>query len=1071
MAGLRLICMGALRVEIDGKPIDRFDTDKSRALLIYLAIENKYPQPRSHLAGLLWSDQPEGQANHNLRQSLSSLRKIFEDPSSSQPILLVERDSVRLNPANSIWVDVLAFQAGLAAAYQHYQRRDQGGWLNVRRLSAALLLRQGPFLDHFFLKGSPLFDEWLTLTREEIDQRAVEGLSALSEVYERRGEYALARQTIQQIIEIAPWDEAAHEQLMRLYAVDQQWGAVHNQYQSLRRILKENLGVEPACETTQLFERIRARQDHLPESLLRFPPDRSNLPVAPTPFLGREQELDEITDLLVDPGCRLLTLLGPGGIGKTRLALEVARQQIGVFCDGVYFIPLLAVSSVDQIYSAISDALRLVPSELATPRLRLLNYLREKRLILVLDNFEQLISDVPGPSPLVEILSQAPGVILLVTSRERLMLQEEWTYPVSGLRYPQSLPSPGVLLTQELLIGYDALELFYRRACQTRHNFDLDTAALPAMIRICQLLEGLPLGIELAAAGVWDQSCATIAEKITASINAFTAVASNAPPRHRSLWATFDVSWQLLNPGEQALFCRLSVFQGGFTLEAAQQVAQATPDLLTTLVNQSLLKRHPNGRYYLHEVVRQYATEKLSLTGCLEEMRAAHARFYGAFLKNQGSTMRMHEQKRRLEIIELEINNIRLAWEWMCQNRHIDGMIACMDAAYHYFNIRSHFNEGIAFFQTAIPALEQMMVAEPHQTVETALGKALARVGSLAFYARQNSLALENLERSQTIFTSLGLLSELAFSRATLGGVYLRAKNFSSAQILAQHNLEFSLQTRDKPGENRALYLLGLIHNRLGKFVEAKQYLSAALDVGRQLQDPCRLTATLNLLGDIACAEGNYAEAEALFMESLSIARDLQDLFYQAIVLNNLASVYHYNRQFSLARQSYLESLQICRTIGDRDGEAMALNNLGELAVAQGEFSQAINFSNQALKIARTISEEWTIVACLNNLGEAHCGIAKYDQALNYLVEAIRIAREIEAIDSVSRFAINAGRCRQLQGCRQDAIDLYTSALAHPATEHEAREKAVRWLSELNVEAQSGNSGQSLEEVIARIIL
>jgi predicted ATPase/DNA-binding SARP family transcriptional activator/Tfp pilus assembly protein PilF len=1031
VAGVRVICLGILRVEINGQPIHRFDTDKSRALFIYLAIENKNPQPRSHLAGLLWSDQSEEQANHNLRQTLSSLRKTFGDPVSSHPILLVERDSVQLNPANSLWVDVLAFRAGLTTAFQHYQRRDQGGWLNIRRLSAALLLRHGPFLDHFFLKGSPLFDEWLTLIREEIDQRAVEGLSLLSEIHERRGEYTLARQTAQRIIEIAPWDEAAHEQLMRLFALDRQWGAVLNQYQSLRRILQENLGIEPARETNQLFERIRARQDHLTESLLRFPPDRSNLPVSPTPFLGRETELDEITDLLVDPGCRLLTLLGPGGIGKTRLALEVARQQIGVFYDGAFFVPLLAVSKGDQVYSAIADALRLVPSELTDLQAHLINYLRDKRLILVLDNFEQLIGSAASTSPLEKILSQATGVIFLVTSRERLMLQEEWIYPVSGLRYPQSVSPINSLPTQELLDGYDALDLFYRRARQARHNFDLDEAALPAMIRICQLLEGLPLGIELAAAAVWDQSCAAIAEKISASIDSFSAVASNVPVSQRSLWATFDVSWQRLTSPEQALFCRLAVFRAGFTLEAAQQATQATPELLTALVNQSLLNLDLNGRYHLHEVVRQYAEEKLTFTGCLDETRTAHANFYSAFFANQYAPMGGHEQKKVLEIIQLEIHNAELAWEWSCHTGQIENLMSCMDAIYQFFNIRSHFSPGIALFLTAIPVLEHRLAEEPCQTVETALGMVLARVGSLAHYARQNSLALENLERSQEFFARLDLPSELAFCRATLGGVYLRAKNFSNAQICAQQNLAYSHQTDNALGENRALYLLGLIQDRLGKYAEAKQFLHAALNAGRLLQDQRRLTAPLNLLGDIACAEGNYPEAEALFVESLTISRDLEDLFYQAIVLNNL----------------------------------------GKLAVAQGEFAQAISFSEQALRIAQQIDEEWTIVVCLNNLGEALCGMGKYDQAMKYLVKAIRIAWEIEAIDPVARFAVNAGRCRQLQGCRQDAVDLYTSALAHPAIEHDAREKASRWLLELNAEARVGDLAPSLETVIARIIL
>ncbi len=1071
MAGMQITCFGHLRIETDGQSIDHFETDKARALLVYLAIENEHPQRRSHLAGLLWSDQSEEQALHSLRQTLSSLRKTLGDHSSVHPFIIAERDMVRINPANPVWVDVLAFRSGLAAAYRHYQQRQRCQGLNVRRLSAAMALRQGPFLDHFELKGSPLFNEWLALIREELDQRAIEGLSHLAEVYERRGEYALVRQVANQIIKINPWDETAHVQLMRLYVQAGQWGAAQNQYQTLRRFLNEQMGVEPARETTELFKRIRETRPNAPAAFqVQFQADPSNLPASATPFIGRERELDEITDLITDPAARLLTLLGPGGIGKTRLALEAARQQVGLFNDGVFFVPLVVVSTVEQVHAAIADAIGLVLAEQSEPQARLIDYLREKQLLLVLDNYEQLLGDMQGTQPLVEILKQAAGVTLLVTSRERLMLQEEWIYPVPGLGYPPGNP-PETLSTTELVERYDALDLFYRRACQARHGFTLDSTTLPSVVRICQLLEGLPLGVELAAAAIWDQPCSVIAEKITSDLNTIGALASNVQPRHRSLWAAFDVSWQLLTAVEQALFCRLGVFRGGFTLEAAQQVAQATPDLLAALVNQSLLRFDTHGRYELHEAVRQYASEKLASAGCLDDSYAAHVRFYTAFLARQVPYLVGHEQKKSLADIQIEFSNIRLAWDWLLQNFQIRDILACIDPLYQFFNIRSRFSEGIAMFQPVIALLEENTKTKAGHPTETALGMVLARVGSLAYYSRQNTLALETLERSQEIFTRLNNSTELAFCQNTLGGVYLRAKDFTRAQTCAQQNLDYYRQAGNSLGENRALYLLGLIQNRLGKLRESKQYFLAAVSAGRRVEDRRRLTAPLNMLGDIACSEGDYAEAEILFKESLAIARDLEDLFYQAIVLNNLANVYHYNHQFPLAREAYEESLSICLEIGDRDGEAMALNNLGELAVVQGEFTQAIPLSEQALQIARQIGEDWTIVVCLNNLGEAHCGLGKYEQALSYLVEAIRTAWEIGAADSVARFAVNAGRCFQLQGRQQEAQALYLAALAHSATEHDASEKATGWLKDMNVDALVKDDDRLLEDAITHLIL
>jgi predicted ATPase/DNA-binding SARP family transcriptional activator len=1069
MPALRIRCFGNLQVEVDGQPLSHFDTDKTRALLAYLAVENERPHPRAHLAGLLWSDQPEEQALHSLRQTLSSLRRTLGDHHSPSPLLAIERDLVGLNPESSIWVDLHAFQSGLNAAYRYYQRRDQGGWLNVRRLASALALRQGPFLAYLHLKGGPLFDEWQTLTREDLDQRALQGLALLSEVYERRGEYTLARQTAQRMIDIAPWDEQAHLQLMRLYALDGQRSAAQNQYRTLRRFLREQLDVEPAAETTALFEQIRATGAdaaggvHAPP-LLRRPPDPSNVPEVSTAFVGREPELDEITDLLVNPACRLLTVLGPGGIGKTRLALEAARQQIGLLADGVFFVPLAAVLTAEQVSAAIADALGLVLTDQSDPHARLLDYLREKRLLLVLDNCEQLLGDPANIRPLIDILAQATGVTLLVTSRERLMLQEEWVYPLTGLRYPVSVPPVEMQAAPEWVEQYDALRLFYQRARQVQYGFPLDASSLPAAVRICQMLEGLPLGVELAAAALWSDACEVIADKIAQRMNAFTSPAVNIQPRHRSLWAAFDVSWQLLTPDEQSLFCRLGVFQGGFTLEAAVQVASAAPETLSGLVNQSLLRRDSGGRYQMHEAVRQYASEKLEAAGCAGEVRPAHARYYSAFLARQHPALTNHAQKQALSAIQAEIGNAGLAWNWLVENRETAAILTCVDPLYQYFNIRSRFNEGIALLLPAVQALEQAVD-------QAALGMVLARVGSLAHYARQNALALETLARAVEIFTRLDHPAEMAFCRASLGGVYLRAKDFPRALACGQQNLNYYRQVKDGQGENRALYLLGLVHSRLGKNQEAKQYFLDAVNAGQQDEDRRRLIAPLNLLGDIACTEGAYAKAEALFKHSLAIARDLQDLYYQAIVLNNLATVYHYNHQFDLARQTYEESLAICKEIGDRDGEAMAWNNLGELAVVEGDYAQAVALSERALKIARQIGEEWTIIACLNNLGEASNALGQPEQALPYLTEAIRVAWEIEAADSVARFAVNAGRSFQLLGRLPEAQCIYQAALAHSAAEHDARQKAAAWMKEMGLDGSTAPDDHLLEEAIARWVL
>ena len=618
---------------------------------------------------------------------------------------------------------------------------------------------------------------------------------------------------------------------------------------------------------------------------------------------------------------------------------------------------------------------------------------------------------------------------------------------------------------------YDALSLFYQRARQAQYSLLSEPEDIHHIVRICQILEGMPLGLELAAAALGNHPIHEIAEKVGQYLNTFATPAVNASPRHRSLWAAFEVSWQLLRGEEQALFCQLGVFQGGFSQKAAQQVAAADTNILSALVNQSLLRCDPHGRYSMHEAVRQYAQERLAQAGCMEEIRPAHARYYSDFLASRAGALQTQLQQSVLAEIYVEIRNADAAWQWLIETRDIEAISRCVDPLYQYYNIHSRFHEGIALFRPAVCMLEQATASRHMPKSEVALGMVLSRMGSLAHYARANELALAYLEQAQEIFLRLDNPAELAFCRISLGGVYLRAKAFARALSCGEENLTYYRQVHDLHGENRALYLLGLVHNRLGKIDLSKHFFNEAVEIGQRDYEPRRLMAPLNMLGDIACTEGRYTEAESLFQQSLNIARDLHDRYYQAIILNNLANVYHYNHQFDHARKIYLESLTICKEIGDRDGEAMALNNLGELAVLQGDYAQAVIFSEQALTIARQLGEDWTITVCLNNLGEASNGAGHPAKALRYLMEAIRLAWEIESIDLVARFSVNIGRSFQRMGNLEEAINLYQAALSHSAAEHDAREKAVQWLNEIGVDGHASPDDRKLEEVISRLLL
>lgn len=1051
MPALHITCFGDFETRVDGRPVRGFDTDKTRALLAYLAVERDRAHTRQHLAGLLWSDQPDEMALHNLRQTLSYLRKALGETPGAAVFLQVERDTIRLHPQAQVRVDVHDFEAGMAAAYRHFEHRDGRGRLNALRLRSALDLHRGLFLDQLVLEGSPLFDEWATLRREQLLQRCAEGLARLAEFHERRREYHQARQYLERILRLTPWEENAHAGLMRLLALDGQTGAAQTQYMLLRRYLREHLGVDPSAQSQALFETIRAGGTVAP----RHPAARANLPQGGLPFVGRSAELADLADEIIDPQCRLLTLLGPGGTGKTRLALEAARQQVGAFPDGVFFAALREARDAGQMLVALAAALEFNFSDQGTLAAQLGDFLRQKNFLLVLDNFEQLMADPQCPALLAELLGKSPAATFLVTSRERLHLREECVLEIDGLNLEGG--------------GGDepeALALFARRARQVQRSFALDGENRPAAERICRLLGGLPLGIELAAATLWGRTCPELADAMQADLDVLASGAPDAAPEHASLRAVFEVSWRQLSEAERRVYARLVVFRGGFDAEAAQQVAAAGPDTLHSLVGKSLLRRGADGRYDLHETLRQYAAEKLSGDdGSARETREAHAEHYVQMLTGLRTEMRAVGQVAALERVQRELDNARLAWAYLTERRDGAALASCAETLYQFFSIRSRFLEGAGWFAAAAAALEGLEDAQGWMAV------LLSRQGALQQRSRQHEEALTALERARAILAERGDPLEMGFCLIGLGGVHLRRKDFEPALDVARHAQELFEQAGSLDGVSYALYLQGLILDRMGDFEAAEPLVERAVSAARQSGNPRRKIAPLNLLGDLACIQGDYPAAEQIFAEALETSRQLDDQFNLGIVVNNLATVYHLTERYDLAEEAYRQSLAICRDQGDRDGEALALNNLGELAVARAQYAQAESLSLQALAIAEELGEEWTIVVCLYNLGEATNASGDSARALGFYRRGAALALEVSATDQAARIAVNAARALQRSGKTGMAAGLLRAALAHPATEEAEREKARAWLAELGGTPPEAEDESLLEISLRRDLL
>jgi len=1050
MTCLSISLLGSIQITLAGEPVTDFATDKVRALLAYLAVEADHPHRRDALAGLLWPDQPQHRARQSLRQAISHLRQAIgdQDERDREPFLLITRQTVQFNPDSDHWLDVAAFTALSDANRQHRHRRLESCLPCLRRMEQMTALYRGSFLEQFFLSDSSAFEEWALLEREQLQRQVVEALDHLASYHERRGDYAQAREHAWRQVAQEPWREEVHRHLMHLLALDGQRSAALAQYEKARQALAEELGVGPTAETTALYEHIRAG-----EAASRTPRPAYNLPPSSTPFVGREQELSELAELLAYPDCRLVTLVGPGGIGKTRLALQAAADQIGAFEHGITFTSLASISSVEHLVPTITSALGIPPYNTQDPQEQLFNYLHEKEMLLVLDSLEHLLD---GSKLLTDMLRRAPGLVLLVTSRERLNLQEEWVCEIEGLAYPDDAAVGSV--------SYSAIDMFLQCARRADRRFAIGEADMPYVVRICQLVEGMPLGVELAAAWVRARPCEEIALEIEQNLDVLTTRLRDVPERHRSVRATFEHSWQLLSDVERALVARLSVFRGGFRGDAAALVAGASASLLSDLLDKSLIRRVSSDRYDMHGLLRQYAAHKLQANPQeFEETQRRHARYFASFLGQQEARLKGAGQKQALLEIALEIENARQAWELAVARGDADLIEQALDSLYHFYMVQCRFQEGIDVFALAVERWDE------HPEQIGVFGQVMSRQGALCRRVGRYEQARTSLERSLRIFEHLQSPTEQVFCLLSLADVMRSQGGYEEAEQLAQRSLVLSRRAEDSWGIARSLHLLGLVRYRAGDVDQAKALLEESLAIARESGNQRLVMLPLNVLGDVACHRGDYATAQTVFEECLALSRELGDQFNAAIHLNNLGTALHTLEEYQKARGYYQESLEICRKIGDQRGQAIALSNLGEVAYTLGAHREAMACYQRALSIGRDTEDHWTVLACLNNLGETACELEKYAEASACFSEALRIASETQTLVILLKTLVNMAVLFERQGQRDWAAALLGLARRHPACEQADQEKAQHLLDQMELVPPDGEA-RPVDAVVAEVL-
>ncbi len=917
----------------------RFKRRKSEALLIYLAVTGR-PHTRDTLATLIAGETDDSRARQQLRNTLVELYDQVGD------YLIVEQQMIAFARSRPHRIDVAEFEAALADATD----------ADDRPLRRAMALYRDEFLAGFTVTGAPEFDDWLVLERERLRDRFARGLQWLLDQHTRRGETTEGIACARRLLALEPWSEEAHRALMLLLARGGQLNAALAQYETCRRTLARELGVEPGAETSALHKR------------LRLPPvaPPQNLPTPTNELIGREAEVANLIGWLADPERRLLTVAGLGGSGKTRLALDVARRVAAPvaapdehpFANGVHLVPLEGLGGQHDTLQPSDGAVRgLLAGAIARsvgltlraggdPFAELVAALRSKALLLVLDGAEHVLAGAPA---LAELLERVPRLKLLVTTRVRLRLLGEWVLDLAGLdtgpvwARDEDTPAGRLLLRVAVQVG----------AAPPQTGAERDGFA-----RLCALTQGLPLALILAAQQLAEYGYVELADAVAANLDALTATLRDLRPDQQGIRAVLDQTWHALLGPEQAILCRLTVFRVDFSREAALAVTGATPQHLASLRERALLRRHEDGRYHLHGLVRQYAAERLATAGAEErQVQARQAAFYATFLRQQVVTLRRRPET--VAAIEVELGNLRAAWEYAVELGALSVLEELRRGLGAWHDGAGRFQEWAELCAWATARVRADAArAEPPKEARRLLGWLLADRAQALIRLGQKGTALPLLDEAREHAQAARSPELEAACEARHGRLLILNGDVHGAQSRFERALAAARQAGSRASEANALSQLGHVALLLGFPEQASSRLALALALDRESGDRVGECTDLTYLGANALYRGAHDEAEAHLKAALVIARDFRYRWREWIILNYLGVLYDEALgRHRAAEDCFAHVLRISEETGDRRGEEFALITLGGTALFQGDAAQAERYYARALPICQALGD------------------------------------------------------------------------------------------------------------------
>jgi predicted ATPase/DNA-binding SARP family transcriptional activator len=909
--------LGSPQVTVEERSIDTKLRRKEIALLAYLAAQ-KQPTPRETAVALLWGDMDDDHAKHNLSVTQSRINKFIPGAIEgwrNQPIVL----SLLVQQQTDVW------------QFEERIRRSD--------LEGACALYRGPLLDGLGLKDANAFEDWLSESRQHYERLALDCLTSLMDDAEKRADSAALERHARRMLAINPFREVAYRCLMLVLGRKGDFNAALQTYSQCAGMLRREFDpdVAPSAETMALHERI----------LLARAAPRRVLPFHAATFVGRDKELAEAMTQLLDPACRLLTLLGLGGVGKTRLAIELARRARQSFLHDVAYISLESPGAritEETLLTAMAQVLEL---NLSAGKLlqQIVDFLRPREMLLVLDNFESFVS---VSRDLTTILREALDVKILSTSRQRLDVPDETVYQVHGMTYPDS--AVGLHPTVSAPVSsshYDAIALFDRNARQLDAAFT-PAAEIEAITQICRLVEGLPLAIELIAPWILSMSCSAIAAKLSTEIQLLIDTERNFPERHRSLHVVFKASWNFLTPLEQRIFKRLSVILGEISPAAAEAIAEAPKAILDCLARKSMIEAPEEGRYRLHSLLRAFGEEKLRDSGELDDAQAEHYAYFSRYVAARLPDLRGAGQLEAFRQLEEEFTNIQAAWRYGVEHAPDATLSSLMDGIAQLCAIRNWHVLGVELFQLAAESLVRRGMTGLHARLAINEGLLHYQLGN---YDLAHACAVEG----RAYFEAFGDERGLAQALHLLGSIQYDLNQYERAEWILIQSLNLYHRLEDDEGIADCYVLLGHIVSLRTFFFEGGKI--------QRYKPPHRFMNEHYTPSEEKRAGAE--EAIARFTEALELYREAGHLQGMGLSLHGLGFAHYVLHNYDTAIACFQEAAERFRELNAASDLTQSLLWLATVLQIQGKLVEARPHFHEALRVGAAAHAYKQLLDCL----------------------------------------------------------------------------------------------------------